>query len=361
MSVTLQDIANHANVSLPTASQILSPLSKRAGLFSEATRQRVRRAADELCYRPNSSARSMATGRFGAVTLVLSHHDNRSILPHSLLAGIEGSLASTDLHLMIARLPDQKLTDAGAMPKLMRELASDGLLINYNAHIPSRMIELVDQYRLPSVWINTKQTNACVYPDDERAGYELTKLLLENGHERIAFVDYTYGLRPKEPHYSNPDRRAGYRRAMREARLAPRIVCGAGNILRSERIEFSRQWIEAPDHPTGVVCYTHHESAAILATADRLGLSVPRDLAVVTVHDEPAHHYDISIPTAVLPEREIGSRAVTLLAAQIATKNTACESFCVPLSIVHADQVFPPGIVPRAARTGRDSRGASGA
>jgi LacI family transcriptional regulator len=339
VAVTLQHIADRVGVSAPTVSQILSPTSKRAGLFADSTRDRVRKAADELGYRANAAARSTATGRFGAVTLLLSQHDNRSQLPPRLLDGIDEALAGLGLHLMVARLPDAKLTDADAMPKLLRELTSDGLLINYNAHIPPRMIDLIRQYSLPSVWINSKHEHNCVYPDDEQAGYDATRLLLDAGHTRVAFVDYTYGPSPKRCHYSNTDRRAGYRRAMDEAGLEPRLICGDDNIRLENRIPFTRDWLDADDCPTAVVCYTHHESTAILVACDRTGRRVPDDLSITVVHDEPVTHYDVRVPTAKLPEREIGKQAVAMLHQRIQHPSRAAEPVVVPLDFLQTEHV----------------------
>lgn len=46
---------------------------------------------------------------------------------------------------------------------------------------------------------------------------------------------------------------------------------------------------------------------------DRMGLRPPKDLDLITIHDEPVVHYDIRVPTAVLPELELGHRAVAML------------------------------------------------
>ncbi len=342
MAVTLQNIADRVGVSAPTVSQILSPTSVRAQLFSEDTRKRVRKAAQDLGYRANAAARSTATGRFGAVTLLLSQHGNRSQLPARLLDGIDEALAAADLHLMVARLPDDKLTDPGEMPKLLRQLTSDGLLINYNAHIPQRMIDLIDKYRLPSVWINSKQSQNCVYPNDELAGYDATRSMIDAGHQRVAFADYTYGPSPERCHYSSPDRRAGYRRAMAEAGLQPRLICSEGNIPQDQRPAFTRSWLDVADKPTAVVCYTKHECDPIHFTASQMGISIPRELCLIATHDEPIRYFDLKIPTAVLPENRIGHEAVTMLIRQIQNSRESAQSIPVPLSMTHIDCVAPP-------------------
>jgi len=133
MATTLKVIAEAAGVSIPVVSQVLNSKGQR---FRPETRRRVRQAAERLGYRPNNSARAMATGRLGCAALVLSTQGYRSTLPAELLRGIDEELARHNMHLTIARLPDEKLTREGYVPKILREWLSDGLLINYTSDIP---------------------------------------------------------------------------------------------------------------------------------------------------------------------------------------------------------------------------------
>lgn len=71
VSVTIKEIAEYVGVSPATVSRVLS--GRGAHLISEATRQRVWQAAEELGYYPNLSARSLVTGRTGIVALWMSH------------------------------------------------------------------------------------------------------------------------------------------------------------------------------------------------------------------------------------------------------------------------------------------------
>ncbi len=342
MTITLRDVAAESGVSLPTASQILNPSSGRAELFSVATRERVRATAARLGYRPNMAARSTSTGRFGAVTLLLSSDPVRSQLPGELFAGIDDAVAAADLHLLVARLPDQKLTDAGMVPKLLQQLASDGLLINYNANIPPVMVELIDRHSLPGVWINSKQKHDCVHPADREMARAGTRLLLDAGHRRIAFVDYTHGSEVPESHYSARDRRDGYFETMKAAGLEGRMIWGTGDIPYEERIAFTRSWLEARDCPTAVLCYSNHEGAAIMSVADRMGLSIPRDLTVIVVHDRPVQHFEVHLPTLVLPEREVGLRAVAMLIRRISGQVTKAKGVAVPHTLANGDWIAPP-------------------
>src|SRR5690349_18023437 len=109
MSVTIKEIAQHTGLSIPTVGNVLG---RSAGRYSQATRQRVMKAAQELGYRPNSSARAMRSGKIGCAALVLSrsHPSILSHIPLGLLDGLDDELAQHNMHLTVSRLTDEQLS-----------------------------------------------------------------------------------------------------------------------------------------------------------------------------------------------------------------------------------------------------------
>src|ERR687895_2591580 len=67
--VTSVDVARHAGVSQSTVSLVFS--GKGSGRVSEATQERVRRAARELGYRPNMAAQALRLGSSRAIALLV--------------------------------------------------------------------------------------------------------------------------------------------------------------------------------------------------------------------------------------------------------------------------------------------------
>ena len=59
MAVRLQDVAEHAGVSMKTVSNVVRDYAH----VSPQVREKVQRAIDELGYRPNVMGRRLATGR----------------------------------------------------------------------------------------------------------------------------------------------------------------------------------------------------------------------------------------------------------------------------------------------------------
>ncbi|MBS3733714.1 MAG: LacI family DNA-binding transcriptional regulator [Phycisphaerae bacterium] len=311
-TVTTEDIASHVGVTKMTVSRALHG----TGAVSATTRQRILAAARELGYRPNAAARIMSRGKFGNIAVVLSAHEGRSYLPERALRGICQALSDRELQLTIAQLPDEKLTDAGFVPRLLREYCCDGMLIDYTDHIPDRMIGLIEKLRQPAIWLNRKQDHDCVYPDDYALGQQATRRLLAAGHRRIAYLDWGAGWKQlNEAHYSQRDRQAGYAEAMTAAGLTPQLIRRDDSDVVShagELCETVTALLAGDDRPTAFVAYAPHFARRAAAAALLRHLRVPEDLSLVAISGGGQLSLDDGRPlsTAAVPERNYGAAGV---------------------------------------------------
>jgi LacI family transcriptional regulator len=304
------DIAREVGVSQTTVSFVLN--GRMDMPVSPATRERVLQAAREMGYRPNRSARAVQSGKFGCVALLGSTITPRSILPTSLRDGILDALGEHNLHLLMARLPDTTLTDENFVPSILREWAADGLLVNYNADVPKAMEDLLQENRLPSIWVNACRDADCVFPDDKAAAKSATERMAGFGHTRISFVQYT-----NVTHYSALDRENGYRDAMTALGLIPEVISPASGIIRLDEAENLLRK-PAGQRPSAFLCYAPEAAATLMYGAARCGLLVPRDLSLMTFHEQTYAATGQPIDTMTLPEYEMGRVSVELLLQKIA-------------------------------------------
>jgi len=338
ISVTIKEIAERTGLSWPTVSQVLSGKGQR---YSAETRRKIVVAAREMDYRPNRFARAVRSGRFGCAALLLSNESGRSALPADLLRGIHDALAGRDMNLTLAVLPDEKLTHEGFVPNILREWMADGLLINYTDHIPHRMIELIREYQLPSVWLNCRLEADCVRPDDFEAGRAATRLLLDLGHRDIAYVDFVWGHEDiGEAHYSVRDRQAGYEQGMRDAGLKPRVVRQARGVRPPQRHRYLERLLRSPDRPSAIVRYA--TSPELWLLVERAGLRVPEDLSMVSFANEVETVCGVPITTFCLPQRELGAAAVEMLTARIAKPRKALPPRALPFTLALGRTTGPP-------------------
>jgi len=305
---TLDDVARAAGVSKVTVSNVLNGRNKEAYPSAVRRADEIRHIAASLGYRPNAAAKSVRTGRFGAVGLLLSSEPNASVMFDVAWRSILGALHEHDLHLNVGDLPDDKLTDERFVPKLLRELAADGLLINYIADIPPQMDRLIRRHRIPSVWMNARLEADCVFPDDRGNAYAATRRLLEMGHTRVAYLDLSVSS-----HYSAAEREAGYSEAMAEAGLTPRPQRAEGATGPDAWQARCSAFLAAPGRPTAVLTYEAYHAVPLYVAALRAGLDVPRDLSILTFHHQPVGTLGIPMDTMEIPAAAMGEQAVRML------------------------------------------------
>ncbi len=314
MPVTLGDVAAATGMSLPAISQILN----NKGSYRPETRERVTAAAQRLGYQPNANARAMVSRRFGCYALVLSSRPSTSLLPHGLSEAIDEALSRRGLHLILARLPDERLTDPGYVPKILSHVMADGLILNYNAGVPQAMIDLIASHRIPAVWLNSPQSTDAIRPDDRSAGATAARMLMERRHRQLAWIDLNHGRAETSMHYSTTDRREGFRMALAEAGLDMQYIGRDGGVPFPERLEAVRTVLRASDRPQAIATYGPADAEVVCAAALAEGLELGRDLSLIAISDRPQAFAGRFVDTLHVDGPTMGRLAVEHLAARIA-------------------------------------------
>jgi LacI family transcriptional regulator len=318
MAVTIEQIANRAGLSRQTVSNILN---QKGHLFRMETRELVARVCEEMGYRPNYIARALRSGRFNAVGLVASTSQNAGRIAGGALMGIEEELREHDMHLVSGRFSEGELTSSEYVPKLLRELIVDGLIVNYTLNIPPKTRELLAANKVPSVWINAQLDRDCVRPDDFHGARVATEYLLSYGHRRIAFVNLLHTealIRSNYLHFSVKHRLEGYEAAMKAAGLRPRLIARSEGVTEEASVMGPFAWLQQPDRPTAVIFHSPNSGVgSLLMQLGRLGLAMPQDLSVLCIADEPFDAYGVPMDHVVIPHYQVGRAVVRALIAKI--------------------------------------------
>ena len=339
----LETIAKQAGVSRNTVARALSGDTKATWGSTARRVARIRRIADELGYMPNAAAQATRRGKFNSFALLLSSRENVSSLPVGLLNGIIDAMQSAGLQLSLHKLSDEQLTDAANVPKILTSLSTDGLLINYTDNIPPKMIELIRGHRVPSVWLNSIQPADAVRPDDKSGTRLATRHLASLGHRRIAYIDYAHAAENiDDQHYSATHRATGYREAMDEAGLQPRVQFKRPGMRLHERVNLARELLVGTDRPTAILTYSSGSTAPLVVAAMSLGLTIPEDLSVITTDPDPHNVLGFEFTTLSVPDAEVGRRAVEMLRRKTTSPGTPIEPEAIPFEIVTGGTCAPP-------------------
>lgn len=341
-SPTMKQIAARAGVSAMTVSRALHDTS-----VSAQTRSRVLRAAAKLGYRLNTAAQSVSSGRFNAVSLLVDADLARDHLPPHLLYGVQAALDEHGQRLILTHLSDEELTSDEHVPTILTQLAADGLLINYKHQVPTRLAELLEQYAVPSVWIDTDRSTDSVMADHAGSGRTAVEYLRSLGHTRIAFADHHPADEMDEHqwhyHFSIPERRGGYVAAMRDAGLVPQLFNRPKGVQdeRDDRIDIARMWLEESDRPTAIICYVMATAIPVYVAATAMGLRVPEDLSIIGCSSQ-GQTGGLSMTRMQLPEHQIGRNVVEMLIQRIEQPTQSIPSRRLPLQLVQGRTCGPP-------------------
>ncbi len=335
----LDEVAKQAGVSTRTVTRVMRGDTKERWPSAVARAEKIRRIARELGYRPNSSASAIRKGRFDCLGLLLSADEGRSNLPPLLLDGIHDQLLERQMHLTLAKLPDQELVEAGAFPRILQECCCDGLLVNYTDRIPHAMLKRLAEDPVPSMWLNCKLKQDCIHYDDYQAGVEATARLIKLGHRRIAYLDFTqFHLQP-DSHYSRVDRHAGYAATMQQAGLTPTPREQFAGIQGKGRLAAICQLLQSDNRPTAIISYDAPHR--VLLAAAMSGLSLPRDVSLISFDEQLTQgstseqgedYIGIDVSCMRLPTALAGQRAVELLLQKIEHPDHSIAPCVLPLT-----------------------------
>lgn len=307
---TLGDVAKLAGVSISAVSRVLSEAP--GARVSQQTRDRIKEAAAELNYRPNFAGRALKFARTNVIALVVPDLTNAFVT--ELLMGVEDEAWRRDYMVLLGRTEDLK--PGGEMiSRLIGEGRVDGMLIQAADQSNEADVRDLIEADYPVVFINSVQTGSRsgVVLQDEEGARLATQHLIDLGHRRIGWV----GGLPQS--YTAQRRLAGFQTAMAGAQLSipPTAVTRLGYYPKDGRAAL-RQLMAQPNPPTAVVVANINAAIGALREARELGLRVPDDLSIISVHDAwTAENTWPPLTTVKMPMYELGRAAVAGLAARL--------------------------------------------
>ncbi len=315
---TLADVAKRAGVALSTVSAVLN---NRPDCFvSEETRQRILKAAEELGYRPNYLARSLAKGKTETIGLVIYEVAN----PYFawLADEIEREVRQAGYQLLLCTNRDGIDVDDRTNLELLSNQRVDGILAwasrypseGYTVPLPKKV-----KSRIPIVVIgyHTKDGIDYVAIDRESGTYQATRHLISLGHKKIAYLAPPWGMNHDHP------KLAGVLRALREEGLPDPVLLTSENHTRFAGRVAVQLLRELSPRPTAVVCYNDLVAIGAYRGLRDMGFRIPDDVALVGFDGiEEGEYLDPPLTTVSVPVETLSQLAVQFLLNRISGKAT---------------------------------------
>lgn len=304
--VTIRDVAALAGVSHQTVSRVINGYER----VNPETRQRVEQAIEQLGYRPNAVARSMAHGRTRILACFSPNLTDFTFA--SLIEGAEQTSRQQGYYLLSASAPDEA-TFACLVEELIHSRRADGLIV-FNPYSDGRHALTPPNVPVVYAGIHTPTENAdTVSLDDRQGGGIAARYLLGLNHRQIACIS---GPMVED---CTRERLAGFQAELAKAGLD-------GENCHTLEGDWS---VESGYEMTGKMLARGARFSAIFAQNDRMaigamhalrewGLMVPQDVSVIGFDDiAVAAYLDPPLTTVRQVPFEIGKEAARLLIQRI--------------------------------------------
>jgi DNA-binding LacI/PurR family transcriptional regulator len=308
---TLDEVAARAGVSRSAASRVIN----QAPYVSRATREAVEKAITELGYRPNRTARALATRQTGIVALALSHDDPALFADPffaQVIVGVSAALEDTDLHLLLCLASSGR--GRSRLTNLLHTRGVDGIML-MALHGDDPLTGIVGQSGLPAVHGGRPlHTDPQWYVDSDNLGGArlATDHLLGLGRTRIVTITGQMATQVGEARYR------GYREAMIMAGLVP-YGTAEGDFTEAGGAAAMKVLLDRHPDLDAVFAASDKMAAGALRVLSDAGRAVPADVAVVGFDDlDIAAQTEPPLTTVHQSIQALGKEMARMLIALIA-------------------------------------------
>lgn len=280
---TIDDVAARAGVSIKTVSRVVN----REPNVRESTREKVEAAIADLSYRPNPSARNLASQRARLIGLV---YDDPSAyeLPSAgyILRMQEGALAAcrgAGYELLIHPCNYRDRNVGRELTELIDQARPKGIILAAPLSNMTKIVRAIAESGTPLVRLSPGSGSGkghAVSTNDREISADMTAHLASLGHERIAFIT------GHPSHKAVAHRYDGYRDGLQSAGIPfrERYVASGDNSFGSGEAAAAKL-LESAEPPTAIFAANDDMAAGVIRYADRAGIVVPTSLSVAGCDD----------------------------------------------------------------------------
>jgi GntR family transcriptional regulator, arabinose operon transcriptional repressor len=252
------------------------------------------------------------------IGLVLNRLDGQ--LELGILAGVEHAAKSRGYQVSFAYSEENLEQQDRDITRLRNDRVAGLIILPVSVVTYDESIRRLQANHIPFVLVDRyfpDLDSDYVVADNLGGGYRATEHLLILGHRRIGFV-YAHGGTLQTS--SVRDRWLGYRKALEVYGLPydeTLVFQNSPQLESSSRGPYD-QLLSRPDRPSAIFAVNDFEALTLLRVAQRCGLRVPEDLALVGF-DDLNFTAQLSPPltTVAQPYLDLGSRAGHLLINRI--------------------------------------------
>lgn len=325
--ITLKQLARAAHTSVSTVSMALSDHPH----VSPITKAEIQKLANKMGYTPNLIARKLSSRQKRTIGLVVPKVAHPFFSEAIEAIYDEAHKQQYEIFMMVSG--DDAALEAHHLKTLLG-LQVDGFLISVTEKTADLApFEAILAKKKKIVFFDRIIESlgcSCVVCDDYQGSYNLVSYALNQGYTKIGYVAGYSNI------YIGRERRRGFEQAMKDHRVSinPEWIV-EGGFDQSDGYAGMKKLCERGPLPQLVCTVSFAAALGVMNAMDELGLSIPRDLDVISFGDSVYNaHLKPALTAVHLDAKGIGRRAVSLLIEQLRDAERANEKILIPTRLV---------------------------
>jgi LacI family transcriptional regulator len=335
---TIYDVAQRAGVSSSTVSRVFNNIAT----ISQATRERVLAAAQELDYQPNILSSALTTKQTYMVGLVIS--DIRNPYSAALARGVQDALSREGYVCIICNTDAESDREVHVLREIRRR-GVDGFIITppFLGRNPEadRTIRQLLAHRVPIAFVGNRLDDPTVDYVTSRAqdgAVQAVNHLAGLEHRAIGFIGgrYSQGVAV--------GRWLGYQEAMiaNHLPIRPELMLESDTTPGGGQQAMARL-LDLPDPPTAVLTVNDLVAIGAMAACHQRDIAIPGQVSVVGFDNIPMAELTIpALTTVAQPAYEMGARAAELLLRRCQQPDLPPQQVLLRSSLVVRQSTAPP-------------------
>lgn len=279
-SVTIQDVAKTAGVSVSTVSRVLNGKVDVA----KDTQDRILTVIEDLGFTTNLAARSMRSQKKNLIGLIMP--DIAYPFAIEVMKGVNRAIAESEFDLLVYTTGDVRKSGRAFAEKkyvsLLTNSISDGVII-----VASVVAEFnTDEPIVAIDPVMSKPNYPSVHATNYQGSIEAMEYLLGLGHKRIGYISGRAELE------SSNRRLSGYRDSLKKAGIqVDEKLIASGEYTTQTGIKCARELLSLENRPTAIFASNDQMAMGVFQVAQEMGIRIPEDLSLIGFDNIPESKY----------------------------------------------------------------------
>ena len=333
MKITIQDVAEKANVSVATVSRVMNgnyPVKAE-------TRETVLKVIKQLNYIPNMQARELTKQKSTTIGVVVPSINNMFFT--ELVYGIENELKTNSLSIILACTNGDSDEEQKCVNNLISRNVSGIIVAGPGTeNIKAKFYDNIS-HKIPLVFINSEymDSNISYVSNDEASGAKIAlNYLLDNNHKDILFVrgkdSYSYDIKEKI-----------YKEIMAKNFDSSKII-NIGNGNTSDTVDNTMNiFLDILNNSSSTAVFACNDLMAVgvLNACKKLGIKVPNEISIIGYDNIPLSKFvEPKLTTMDQNMFFLGANAAQLLVEKINCDNKFSKRIILNNSLVERETVI---------------------